>query len=109
MNDLSRFNPTGRFSGLADIYAKYRPTYPAEALEFILSRCGLVSNSLVVDVGCGTGISSRLFAARGLRVLGIEPNAEMRLAAEASPVPEDCPRPVYQEGRAEATGLPAQS
>jgi len=109
MTELSRINPTGRFTGLADIYAKYRPGYPVGALDFILSRCRLVNGSVLVDVGCGTGISSRLFAAQGLRVISIEPNEEMRVAAEAEPVPEGCPSPIYREGRAEATGLPAGS
>jgi SAM-dependent methyltransferase len=106
MTELSRCNPTGRFTGLADIYSKYRPSYPTEALDAIGVRCALNSKSLLVDVGSGTGISSRLFAERGIRVIGIEPNAEMRAAAAAHPVPAGAPEPVYQEGEAEATGLP---
>jgi SAM-dependent methyltransferase len=43
---------------------------------------------LVADVGAGTGISSRLLAARGARVLAIEPNAAMRDAAEPHPLVE---------------------
>jgi SAM-dependent methyltransferase len=109
MAELSRLNPTGRFTGLASVYAKYRPDYPAEALDFICRRCGLSRGCVVVDIGCGTGISSRLFAGRGLHVIGIEPNAEMRAAAEAQPVPEGVPRPEYRDGRAEATGLPGAS
>ena len=110
MAELSRFDPTGRFAGLAEGYAKYRPTYPARALEFILERCSFVPGSVLVDVGCGTGISSRLFADQGLRVIGIEPNAEMRAAAEAAEK-GDAPfsSPVYRAGRAEATGLAAGS
>ncbi len=38
-----------------------------------------------MDVGCGTGISTRLFAARGVRVIGIDPNDEMRARAEVAP------------------------
>ena len=41
------------------------------AVDYILRRGGLASGSLLVDVGCGTGISSRLFARRGLRVIGV--------------------------------------
>ena len=41
MSDLSRWDPTGRFTGLSDLYAKYRPSYPDEALDFIIQRCGL--------------------------------------------------------------------
>jgi SAM-dependent methyltransferase len=106
MRELADYRPTERFGGLADAYAKYRPGYPTAAIDFIMSRCGLKGESLVVDVGCGTGISSRVFAARGVRVLGLEPNAEMRVRAEAESVPAEWPKPVYRDGRAEATGLP---
>ncbi|HVS35210.1 MAG TPA: methyltransferase domain-containing protein, partial [Gemmataceae bacterium] len=84
MSDLARWNPTGRFTGLSDLYAKYRPSYPEEAVDFIIRRCGLDSTTTLVDVGCGTGISSRLFAARGIPVIGVDPNDEMRSRAEAS-------------------------
>jgi SAM-dependent methyltransferase len=105
MTELSDRNPTGRFSGLADIYSKSRPSYPREAIDQAIYRCGLSKATLLVDVGCGTGISSRLFAERGVRVIGIEPNAEMRAAAGAHPVPAGGTVPTYQDGRAEATGL----
>jgi SAM-dependent methyltransferase len=106
MSDLSSHNPTGRFSGLAELYARCRPGYPPAALDHVLVRCGLGSRSLLVDVGCGTGISSRLIAARGVPVLGIEPNADMRAQAQAVEPPSGSPAPHYCEGRAEATGLP---
>jgi SAM-dependent methyltransferase len=106
MSDLSQYNPTGRFTGLAGLYARCRPGYPAEAIDCVVARCGLGPGSLLVDVGCGTGISSRLFAARGIPVLGVEPNADMRAQAEAEPVPAGAPRPRYCDGRAEAIGLP---
>jgi ubiquinone/menaquinone biosynthesis C-methylase UbiE len=98
-------DPTARFTGLAEVYAQGRPGYPPEAVDFVLATCHLGSGSVVVDVGCGTGISSRLFAARGLRVIGIEPNADMRAraSAERGSVVE------YHDGRAEATGLPQES
>jgi SAM-dependent methyltransferase len=102
MFDASQLNPTGRFSGLADAYAKYRPTYPDAALDYIVQRCSLSAVSRLVDVGCGTGISSRLFAARGIAVVGIEPNDAMRAKAEAAATLLE----QYRKGTAEATGLP---
>ncbi len=102
-------DPTRRFTGLADAYARFRPTYPAAAVDYILARCGLAPGSVLVDVGCGTGISSRLFASRGLRVLGIEPNADMREEARREPPPPGGRVPEYRDGRAEATGLDAGS
>jgi SAM-dependent methyltransferase len=105
MSDLSRENPTERFTGLADTYARHRPSYPAEAIDLIVQRCQLNGATLLIDVGCGTGISSRLFAARGIPVLGIEPNDEMRARSEAETQPGTV-SPRYQKGCAEATGLP---
>jgi SAM-dependent methyltransferase len=64
---------------------------------------------VLIDVGSGTGISSRLFAARGLEVIGLEPNADMRAAAAATAVDARVPRPTYREGTAEATGLPDEA
>lgn len=106
MSGLSDADPTGRFTGLAEVYARCRPDYPGEAVDFILSRCGLVRGARLVDVGCGTGISMRLFASRGLDVIGVEPNADMRRLAEAEPVPPGAPALTYRDGQAEATGLP---
>jgi SAM-dependent methyltransferase len=106
MSELSAANPTGRFTGLADVYARSRPDYPEAAIDFLLSYCKLAPGAVLVDVGCGTGISSRQLARRGLRVIGVEPNAEMRQRAAAERAPEGGPAPVYREGRAEATGLP---
>jgi SAM-dependent methyltransferase len=60
----------------------------------------------MVDVGSGTGIASRQFASRGIRVIGIEPNAEMRRRAETRCVIGDGAAPAYRAGTAEATGLP---
>jgi SAM-dependent methyltransferase len=109
MAELFREDPTGRFSGLADVYARCRPDYPPEAVRFILQRCGLGPGSVLVDVGAGTGISSRLFARQGLRVLGVEPNADMRARAAAEPGDGPGPAPAYHDGTAEATGLPGAS
>jgi SAM-dependent methyltransferase len=105
MVNLSEYNPTDRFTGLAEKYAMYRPTYPAAALNFILARCGLGPRSLLVDVGCGTGISSRQFAQRGVRVIGIDPNDDMRRQAETFAVGDASQALTYRKGRAEETGL----
>ena len=104
MSDPSQYRPGERFSGLADLYSRHRPTYPEAALDFIQSRYGLGPGALLVDVGCGTGISTRLFAARGVRVIGIDPNDDMRARAATAPV--GAVPPEYRKGTAEATGLP---
>jgi ubiquinone/menaquinone biosynthesis C-methylase UbiE len=106
MADLSDFEPTDRFSGLAGRYAQFRPGYPEGAIDYILARCGLREGAVLADIGCGTGISSRLFAERGLSVVGVEPNAKMRAQAESTGVQRGR-TPTYREGTAEATRLPA--
>src|ERR1700736_1372252 len=103
MTSPADYQPTERFTGLAQLYSRYRPTYPAAALDFIIEKCRLDSRSLLVDVGCGTGIASRQFAERGIPVIGIEPNGEMRRQAESEHLPAHVPAPTYWEGRAEAT------
>lgn len=102
-------DPLSRFTGLAELYARCRPTYPAAAIDHIVTTAALRPGSRVVDVGCGTGISTRLFAARGLRVIGIEPNADMRSQAESAASPPGSIPPEYRSGTGEATGLPDAS
>ncbi len=93
----------GRFSELASLYDSYRPDYPATAIDFIMERAGLQRGMRLIDIGCGTGISSRQFAERGLEVIGIEPNSQMRQIAESLGVV------TYRGGTAEATGMPDTS
>jgi len=96
-------DPTGRFSDRADDYVKYRPDYPAAAIDAMLDGLGERSRLVSADIGAGTGISARQLAERGVRVIAVEPNAEMRSAASPHPGVE------WRDGTAEATGLAAQS
>ena len=70
-----------RFSNRVENYVKYRPDYPREIIAFLAENCGLTRESIIADIGCGTGISSRMFLENGNRVIGVEPNAAMREAA----------------------------
>ncbi len=97
MSHLSA-DPTARFTGRAADYAKYRPSYPAAAIDAVLEGLGDPRALTIVDVGAGTGISTRLLAERGAHVIGLEPNEEMRKTAEAAGLETHA-------GRAEASGL----
>jgi len=97
-------DPARHFDGIAQIYAHYRPGYPHEAALFLASRLQLDERSVVADVGSGTGIFTRCLLDAGLRVIGVEPNEEMRQEAEARLAGH--PRFSSHSGRAEATGLP---
>ena len=96
-------DPTRRFSNRVQDYARYRPGYPPQVLETMRRECGLTTGSVIADVGCGTGILSRLFCDAGSRVFGVEPNASMLDAARKSL--RDCAQFVAVLGRAEATTL----
>jgi SAM-dependent methyltransferase len=100
---LYDMNPLGRFSDRATDYVKYRPSYPAAAIDAILAGLGEPSQLTVADIGAGTGISSRLLAERGVQVLAVEPNAEMKQAAEIHTLVE------WKEGTSEVTNLPESS
>lgn len=55
-------------------YDRARPTYPVDLVERVIAAS---PGSDVLDVGCGTGISARLFAAAGCQVLGVDPDPRM--------------------------------
>lgn len=89
-----------RFDDRAIDYVRYRPTYPAAAIDVVFE--GLSSRPpemLVADIGAGTGISARLLGDRGARVVAVEPGAAMR----ASAVPHD--HVTWLAARAQATAL----
>lgn len=75
-------DPTGRFSDRAADYVRFRPSYPPEAIDAIVDGLGDPASLSAADVGAGTGIMTRLLAARGVRTFAIEPNAAMREAGE---------------------------
>src|SRR4029434_1055185 len=74
--------PAPRFSDRVDNYVRFRPTYPAQVIEWLRSETGLAAGSVIADVGSGTGLSADLFLRLGCTVFCVEPNREMRAAAE---------------------------
>lgn len=90
-----------RFDGFADAYDAHRPSPPGE-LGPLLARYAGVEQPEVVDLGSGTGLSSRWAAGWAATVVGIEPSVDMRAAAERRPLANL----TYRDGTSEATGLP---
>lgn len=94
----------GDFTGLAGDYAKFRPGYAPQIATAILGYLGKDPAAVdAADVGAGTGIWTRMLAARGLRsVVAVEPNDDMRgQGVETSRGTEVA----WRKGSAEATGL----
>jgi ubiquinone/menaquinone biosynthesis C-methylase UbiE len=98
---------TRRFSSRVENYVNYRPSYPPEVVGVLAAECGLTSRALVADIGAGTGLLAELFLKHGNRVLGVEPNREMREAGAR--LLADYPQYSAVDGTAEATTLADQS
>jgi SAM-dependent methyltransferase len=96
-----------RFSDRVDDYVRFRPGYPRSLVELLTTTRGLGLEHVVADVGSGTGILTRLLLDSGASVMGVEPNAAMRTAAESAFAGNDRFKSV--DGSAEATTLAACS
>ncbi|MDR3458912.1 MAG: class I SAM-dependent methyltransferase [Verrucomicrobiae bacterium] len=99
-------NSTKRFSSRVDNYTRYRPGYPKEIIGLLRDECGLTKDSVIADIGSGTGKLTELFLENGNRVWGVEPNREMRQAGER--LLHHFPKFTSVDGTAEATTLPDQ-
>ena len=75
---------TTRFSNRVANYIKYRPSYPDEVFALLRSQCDLNESSQIADIGSGTGILTNLLLEQGYYVKALEPNVDMRKAAEES-------------------------
>jgi SAM-dependent methyltransferase len=87
-------------SSFTESYDRYRPRPPEALLDLLCRIAGADRPQLVVDLGSGTGLSTRAWVDRAERVVGVEPHADMRAVAEARGGAE------YVEGDSGATGLP---
>ena len=72
---------TKKFSGLADTYSKGRPTYASDFIESLYCQYGLSKQSIIADIGSGTGKFSKQLLDKGSFVYGVEPNDDMRNTA----------------------------
>ncbi len=96
-----------RFSDRVANYVKFRPDYPEEVVDLLRHDCALHPDSIIADIGSGTGKLSELFLKNGNQVYGVEPNAAMREAAET--ILSQYERFVSRDGSAEHTGLQSSS
>jgi SAM-dependent methyltransferase len=100
-------NTVDRFSNRIANYTKYRPGYPREIIGYLREHCALAKDLVVADIGCGTGLSTKMFLENGNHVFGVEPNAGMRDAAVEYLAGFSNFTPV--DGSAEVTTLPDAS
>lgn len=98
---------TKRFTGKADFYSKFRPGYPEDFILYLIHENHLSVDKVIADIGSGTGKLSVQLLEKGLRVIGVEPNDDMRLVAEESL--KSFSTFTSQKGSAEHTGLDSES
>lgn len=65
-----------RFGSVARAYERFRPGYPEELVDEVLTYAGR-SVVTALEVGAGTGKATRVFARRGIAVTATEPDPEM--------------------------------
>lgn len=83
-------------------YARYRTVFPPELFTRLAELDVGLPGQRVVDLGTGTGVLARGFAAAGCRVTGVDIAAEMMAQADDTGV-------TYVVAPAEDTGLPSHS
>ena len=98
-----KIDPKKRFSSRVENYIKYRPSYPLEIIDFLKEKKILLEDTVIADIGSGTGILTKIFLDNGNQVYGVEPNKDMREAAEKHL--QGFTNFSSLEGSAESTGL----
>jgi SAM-dependent methyltransferase len=85
-------------------YQRGRPTYPDDAVTYLVGELAIVDGRDVVELGAGTGKFTELIAYTGARINAVEPVPAMRSALE-----RNCPTVTVLDGAAEAIPLPDAS
>lgn len=91
-----------RFSGFGRLYDDVRPAPPDDLADLLTSYCG-GRPGFVVDLGSGTGLSTRWAGSWADLAVGVEPSDDMRAAAER----RSAPNVSYLAGWSHASGLPS--
>jgi ubiquinone/menaquinone biosynthesis C-methylase UbiE len=99
-----------RFTGFADIYDRYRPKPPEMIADLLLQLAGMDHAGQVVDLGCGTGLSTLIWINRTKLLTGIEPSPDMRaVATQRQEWAQTTTHAHFVGAEADQTGLADQS
>ncbi|MDR2183802.1 MAG: class I SAM-dependent methyltransferase, partial [Clostridiales bacterium] len=90
------------WSGVSGTYHDNRPVPPQVIIKIILSWLKK-EPEIVVDVGCGTGLSAIIWKDIAAKIIGIEPNDDMRTIAEKN---VSCDSIAFSKGVSNETNLP---
>jgi SAM-dependent methyltransferase len=87
MSEAAQSYDPRRFRSTVPFYSRYRPTYPAALIAWVIELAGLKPGDAVLDLGCGPGTLAVPFAEAGMRVTGVDPEPAMLEAARKTGVP----------------------
>jgi len=90
------------WNGISDVYHNFRPIPPKIITKIILSWLQ-TEPDVVVDVGCGTGLSTIIWDDIVKNIIGIEPNDDMRTTAESN---TNSKHIIFKKGVSNETNLP---
>ena len=65
------------FEHTADRYARVRPGYADELIEWVITRAELEPDARLLELGCGPGLATAPFARRGFEILAVDASANM--------------------------------
>jgi SAM-dependent methyltransferase len=88
------------FDEIAELYEQFRPGYPRQLVDDVIWLSGVPRGGRVLEIGCGTGKASVLFAERDFRMTCLEPNPNMARIAERKLAP-------FPDARVEVTTFEA--
>lgn len=65
------------FNQAADYYDKYRPDYPQEIIDSLISVTEITESSDLLEIGCGSGKATEQLIGNGFNILGIDPGEDL--------------------------------
>lgn len=92
-----------KFDAKGSIYVKGRPAYPEKLFDYLIKTKVIKENTIVADIGSGTGIFTLQMSPFVDELFAVEPNDDMRDKAEM--LYKDFSNIVSVNGSAEATTL----
>lgn len=101
--DMNTHEKTDRFKGFADTYDNSRPSCPKVVVDILYRYLGHTPKT-VIDLGCGTGLSTLVWKDIAQKIIGVEPSDDMRTVASANSC--NYSNIEYRKAFSESTGLP---
>ena len=74
---MNLYKESEMFNQVAEYYDKYRPGYPEEIIDSLISVTGISNGSDLLEIGCGSGKATAQFVGNGFNILGIDPGEDL--------------------------------